>query len=56
MLVDMENHTNEIEVYAFLSLIDEIPLIVGFKDLLENFKVCFDYGENDFTPFKHFIV
>lgn len=47
MLVDMENHTNEIEIHAFLSLIDEIPLIIGFKDLLEKFKVCFDYSENE---------
>ena len=47
MLVDKENHTNEIEIYAFLSLIDEIPLIIGFKDLLEKFRVCFDYSENE---------
>ena len=45
-LVDEERQTEKIDVYAYLALTDEIPLILGFKDLLAPFRVCFDYKEN----------
>lgn len=31
---DVGNSTDKIEVHAYLSKIDEVPLILGFKDLL----------------------
>ena len=45
-LVDEEHQTEKIDVHSYLALTDEIPLILGFKDLLASFKVCFDYKEN----------
>jgi len=45
-LIDEENQTEKIDVHAYLALTDEIPLILGFKDLLASFRVCFDYKEN----------
>ena len=33
------NLTPEIKFRAFLALIDDIPLILGFKDLLDKFKL-----------------
>ena len=42
-----ETHqTEKIDVHAYLALTDEIPLILGFKDILSSFKVSFDYKEN----------
>jgi len=45
-LVDEAHQTKKINVHAYLALTDEIPLILGFKDLLAAFKVCFNYREN----------
>jgi hypothetical protein len=45
-LVDEEEQTEKIDIHAYLALTDEIPLILGFKDFLSSFKVCFDYKEN----------
>ena len=45
-LIDEENETGEIEIYAYLAMTDEVPLIIGLKDLLTRFRVCFDFGEN----------
>ena len=36
---DLGNETPEIKFRAFLALVDNIPLIVGFKDLLDRFKL-----------------
>ena len=36
------NQTDEIRFRAFLASIDAIPIIIGFKDLLDKFKLCFD--------------
>ena len=46
-LIDEENETGELNIYAYLAMTDEVPLILGFKDLLSKFRVCFDYGENE---------
>ena len=44
ILVDSEgNGTNETHMYALLALTDNVPLILGFKDLLSKFKVTFDF-------------
>ena len=39
---DELNHTNEVEFYAFCAIDDRVPLILGFKDLLETFAIHFD--------------
>ena len=46
-LIDEENESDEMEIYAYLAMTDEVPLIIGFKDLLSRFRVCFDYCENE---------
>lgn len=43
---EFDNKTPELELFAFLSLTKDVPLILGFKSLLEKFRVCFDYKEN----------
>lgn len=40
------NTSKELEMKAFLALTDEVPLIIGFKDILSEFKVCFDRKKN----------
>ncbi len=45
-LMDDANETEEMRILAYLALIDEIPLIIGFKDLLERFKLTIDYQNN----------
>ena len=39
---DLGNQTDEIKTRAFLAPVDAVPVIIGFKDLLEKFKVFFD--------------
>jgi len=39
---DELNHTNEVEFYAFCAMDDRVPLILGFKNLLERFMICFN--------------
>ena len=39
---DELNHTNEVEFYAFCAMSDRVPLILGFKSLLERFTICFN--------------
>ena len=45
-LLDRDNITKRYRVLSFLMPTDDIPLIIGFKDLLSEFKICFDYNEN----------
>lgn len=46
--IDETNNTSdEIKMRAFLALTDEVPLIIGFKDVLSRFKVCFDHKRNN---------
>jgi len=42
-----DNITKELNIFAFLALTDEVPLIIGFKNLLSEFKVSFDYREKE---------
>ena len=44
---DQGNQSKEIETISFLAYTNEIPLIIGFKNLLSKFKVCFDYIKED---------
>lgn len=44
---DLEgNFTNTLKVHVYLSLMENVPLLIGFRDLLTKFKVYFDYTEN----------
>jgi hypothetical protein len=46
-IVDEEgNFTPEIKFRAFLALVDNIPLIVGFKDLLEKYLIQINPAAN----------
>jgi hypothetical protein len=40
------NQSKELEVLCYFALSNLVPLIVGFRDILENFKVYFDYKDN----------
>jgi len=43
MLFDEDfNHTKEVEFYSFCAMGDRVPLILGFKGLLERFTICFN--------------
>ena len=41
------NSTKKLKIHSCLALTNEVPLILGFKDLLSKFKVCFDYDQNE---------
>lgn len=44
MVTDEEGSKRaSVKIHTYLVLIDEIPLVIGFRGLLEKFKVCFDY-------------
>ncbi len=47
VIMDNEgNATSEIKFRAFLALVDNIPLIIGFKDLLEKYHLEIDVRAN----------
>jgi len=47
ILLDEEmNMTKDNKIYAFLAYSDDVPIIIGFKHLLEGFRVCFDCKTN----------
>lgn len=39
---DELNHTNEVVFHAFCAIDDRVPLILGFKNLIENFTIHFN--------------
>ena len=39
------NCTKELTIYAFLAKTDKVPLIIGFKDLLEKFNAVFNFNK-----------
>lgn len=39
--------TGELKFHSYLALTDKVPLIIGFKDLLSKFNVCFSYKNNE---------
>ncbi len=48
VLLDREgNRTKEMNIYAFLAFSDFIPIVLGFKLLLEHLKICFDCEEGN---------
>lgn len=44
-LLDKKSKTNEFEMLTYLALSDNIPLILGFKNLLDKFKICFEHSK-----------
>lgn len=42
LLDNLGNLSDELEFRAYLAPTDKVPLIIGIKDLLENFKIWFD--------------
>ena len=42
-LVDTMNTTDTLEIKSYLAPIDNVPLIIGFEDLLSEFDVFFSY-------------
>lgn len=46
VIIDGEgNVTDELAFRAYLASTDEIPIVLGFKDLLEKFEVCFNFPQ-----------
>jgi hypothetical protein len=39
---DELSHTKEVVFHAFCAIDDRVPLILGFKNLLERFTICFN--------------
>jgi hypothetical protein len=47
VLLDREgNETRILNVISFLAPSDDIPIVLGFRDLLTEFKIYFDYKKN----------
>ena len=46
ILLDEKQSTNNIKVKSYLAHTDDIPLIIGFKDLLDSFGFYFNFREN----------
>lgn len=44
VLLDEEKVSKEYEIVAYLALTNKVPLILGFKNLLEKFNVYFDFS------------
>ncbi len=45
-LLDKEQSTQRIKVKSYLAHSNEVPLIIGFKDLLDQFGLYLDYRKN----------
>lgn len=46
ILLDKEQRTKRIKVNSYLAHSNEVPLIIGFKDLLDRFGIYFDFKKN----------
>ena len=46
VLLDEEQSTDNIKVKSYLAHSDEIPLIIGFKDLLDGFGFYLNFRKN----------
>ncbi|NIM16523.1 MAG: hypothetical protein GTO45_31305 [Candidatus Aminicenantes bacterium] len=46
ILLDQEQSTDKIKVKSYLAHSSEVPLIIGFKDLLDRFGLYLDYRKN----------
>lgn len=52
ILVDGESFSEERQLLAYLALTNEIPLILGFKDLLSVFELSFFYPDQAWVKEK----
>jgi len=46
ILLDKEQSTKRIKVKSYLAHSNEVPLIIGFKDLLDRFGLYLDFKKN----------
>jgi predicted aspartyl protease len=46
ILLDKEERTRRMKVKAYLAHSNEVPLIIGFKDLLDRFGIYLDFKKN----------
>lgn len=46
-LMDIKYLTKEIEIKAYLAPNDNVPLIIGFEDLLSEFDIFFSYSSQE---------
>jgi len=48
IIMDKEdNKTSEVEVHSLLALTDNVPILIGFKDLLDRFMIHSDYPRKE---------
>ena len=47
MLDEDGNQTDEMETHFLLALTDEVPILIGFKDLLDRFTIHCDYQRKE---------
>ncbi|UCE73545.1 MAG: hypothetical protein JSV56_11030 [Methanomassiliicoccales archaeon] len=40
------NETRDLDVISFLAPTDDIPIVLGYRDLLTEFKICLGYKKN----------
>jgi hypothetical protein len=40
------NQSKELSIFAFLAKTDQVPVIIGFKDILEKFKLVSNFNES----------
>ncbi|PKP57369.1 MAG: hypothetical protein CVT89_04605 [Candidatus Altiarchaeales archaeon HGW-Altiarchaeales-2] len=54
VMFDLEgNQTDELEIPAYMSLIENVLLLIGFRNVLDKFRVCFDYQQHTAFIEKH---
>lgn len=46
ILLDKEERTKRIKVKSYLAHSNEVPLIIGFKDLLDRFGIYLNFEKN----------
>ena len=47
VLADRDRQSEELKISAYLALTDDIPLVIGFWDLLEKFRLIMDYRSKE---------
>jgi hypothetical protein len=47
VVFDEFGNQKEFEIFAYLASVGDIPLILGFKDILEKLDLHIEFGENE---------
>ena len=47
VFADRDRQSEELKISAYLALTDDIPLVIGFWDLLEKFRLIMDYRSKE---------